>query len=611
MTARGKQVKLQTLSLETEVFVYNRQILSASSQASLSSSLSPSPAPEHYRPKAPPDGPSDKNSPDAWQKLFDERKVWVIELQARCTQMGAQIKRLDNEASIIQRSAAIAVENVKQHIANLRPKFEDSRIWADNVLQDQTLLLEEWERMVGKYSSIPTIKALGACLSGAPIVSQEASKNSASESETSLYDSVDIGELTRASNTGKSSHQRFRSRATEVNIAFSDVEEKADSIVENFNRDANLSDSMAAEQGDHLLEEIQVMTNKIKADHDHVLGLSQASNAITQMTRIALLHTRSFIPTLLQTATELDQLLKKIIDRKNDVQTSGVQYLQNISTVESRIALVHTKLAKLDIDPDDGQAFEVLGSVTKLPSIYGLLLVECVRRLEWTEKITADSSTLVEEVATFREEEIKRRRKWIKEMEGAVNLGPVDDMSVSIDVDVQAEKQHWPTVRREDIHAYTNALRDLQGFEGALKEIETAYTTLDAPTKQQSRRAQAFKNGSIRDTAFGRNSLLLRGDDDLLHALKGEKSKLEDKLKSSESRIRKLEDLLHRQSQVSRPSSSSGNPFSIQAPRGASPVVALRLALRNLRIQLHGDHRPLRKGYPPIMNLTRRVWERG
>ncbi|KAI4179796.1 MAG: hypothetical protein LQ346_007118 [Caloplaca aetnensis] len=602
MTARGKQVKLQTLSLETEIFVYNRQILSAATQASLSSSLPHTPTPDPYSPETVPEGPRNKDDPEAWRKVFDERKTWAIQLQDRCAAVARQIQQLDGEATVIQRSAAIAVENVKQHIANLRPKFEDSRIWAENVLQDQSFLLEEWERIVGKYPSIPTIKALGICLTGS--AGDASSRSSTSESEASLYDFVDIAEVTKASNAGKGSHQRFRSRTVDVNVAFSDVEQKADAIVGNFNRDANLSDSSTAEQSAHLLQEVQVITNKISADHDHVLGLSQGSNAITQMTRIALLHTRSFTPTLLQTVTELDELLRKSVERKNDAQTSGVQYLQNISSVESRIALVHTKLAKLDVDPEDGQAFEVLGAATRLPSIYGLLLVECIRRLEWTDKITVDSSTLVEEVATFKEEEIKRRKKWIRDMEGAVDLGALDEMSFSVDINVQAEKQHWPNLGRENIYAYTSTLRELQGFDEAIREVQAASATLDAPTRQQSRRAKAFKNGSIHDTAFGRNSLLLRGDDEIIHSLKTEKSKLEDKLKSSDSRIRKLEDLLHRQSQASRPSSSHGNAFSIpaQAPRGSSPVIGFapsvarphdsesrRSSTSSRRISTHGD----------------------
>ena len=582
MTARGKQVKPQALSLENEIFVYSRQILSASVQTSLSSSLPTTPSSEHYKPDLAPDTPHDKESLEAWQKLFDHRSAWAHELQRRCSTIRTNVEQLGNEAFIIQRSAAIAVENVKQHVANLRPKYEEASLWADNVLQDQTFLLEQWEGLLGKYPSIPTIDALGRCLSGNIAILRESGRSSSSESKTSLYDFVAISELTRASNAGKRSSQRFRSRANDLNVAFIDVEQKANSIVENFGRDARLSDSAPTEQAERLLEEIVVVTKKIKADRDFVLGLTDAMNPISQTTRIALLHTRSFIPTILQLTKELNQLLQTNVERKNDAQSSGVQYLQNISSVESRIALVHTKLAKLDLDQDDGHAFEILGAGTRLPSVYGLLLVECVRRLEWTAKITADSSTLVEEVATLKEEEIKRQRTWSKDMGDVVDLGSLDEISLGFDINVQAEKHNWPEVTRNDIHMYIKTLRELLGFEDAVKDIQAAFATLDSPTKQQSRRAAAFKNGSIHDTTFGRTSLLLRADDDILQTFKVEKTKLEDKLKSSESRIRKLEDLLHRQSQISRPS-SNGNPWGIQGPPmeryNTSPVIGFTASM--------------------------------
>ncbi|KAL8690454.1 MAG: hypothetical protein Q9218_004108 [Villophora microphyllina] len=582
MTARGKQIKIQTLSVENEIFVYNRQILSASGS---SSSLPTTPNLDPYSPKSAPEGPHDKNDLNSWRRLFEERSAWADELQERCEDIAKQIQRIDDEATIIQRSAAIAVENVKQHIGNLGPKYEDSRIWADNVLQDQSYLLGQGESVHSKYSSISTVGALGACLSGTPS-SRDTSSNLSSVTEASLNEFVDHAELTRARKTGATSSQRFKHRANELNVSFLDVEQKANSLVDNFSHEANLSDGVAAQEGSHLLEEIQVVTKKIRADRDRLHGLSHVPDALAQVTRIALLHTRSFIPTLHQTIAELDQVLRRSTERKNDTQASNIQYLQNISTLESRIALVHTKMSKLDVDPDDGQAFDVIGAVIRLPAVYGLLLVECVRRLEWTEIITADSSTLVEEMATFKEEEFKRRRKWVKEMDGAVDLGSLDEMSLRIDVNVQADKQRWPKISREDIKKYTAALQKLRGFNDAIKEIETAFATLDQPTKQQSRRATAFKNGSIHDTPFGRNSLLLRGDDDTIHTLRSEKSRLEEKAKSSDSRIRKLEDLLHRQSQISRPS-SSGNPFGIPATpierHTTSPVIGFPTSLAKPR----------------------------
>ncbi|KAL8885469.1 MAG: hypothetical protein Q9215_006679 [Flavoplaca cf. flavocitrina] len=582
MTARGKQVKLQTLSLENEIFVYSRQILSASGQTSLTSSLPTTLCPDHYKPKPAPATPSNKDSVESWQQLFNDRSAWAEDLHHRCTKIREYIHQLGQEASVIQRSAAIAVDNVKQHIANLRPKYEDSTLWADNVSHDQSYLLEQWEGLVGKYPSIPTIRALGRCLAGSPAILHESSMSSSSKSETSLYDFVTISELTRASNAGKGSSQRFRSRANDLRVAYTDVEQKANSIVDSFGRDEQFPDSTSTRQADHVLEEIAVVTNKIKADRDFVLGLTGAINPVPHVTRIALLHTRSFIPTLLQTTEELHQLLQRNVEHKNDAQIAGVQYLQDISAVESRIALVHNKLAKLDLDQDDQHVFEILGAGTRLPFIYGLLLVECVQRLEWTEKITADSSSLVEEVATFKEEENQRRKKWIRDMGDVVNLTSLDEMSLGFDINVRIEKHHWPQLTRDDIHSYIKTLRELGGFEDAIKEVQAAFVTLDSPTKQQLRRAKAFKNGSIHDTTFGQKSLLLRADDDILQTLKGEKIRMEDKLKSSESRIRKLEDLLHRQSQASRPS-SSGNPFGIQAPPieryNTSPVIGFTTSM--------------------------------
>ena len=66
----------------------------------------------------------------------------------------------------------------------------------------------------------------------------------------------------------------------------------------------------------------------------------------------------------------------------------------------------------------------------------------------------------------------------------------------------------------------------------------------------------------MHEAALGRSGLLIRGDDDVLRNLQEDKMKLESKLKTAESRVRRLEDLLHRQSQAARP--NPGNIF--QAP---------------------------------------------
>lgn len=541
--------------------MYDRRILSRSSSNSSNNSTPKTSTPTLYSPKAAPDTLADGNSLEAWKSLFKDRRAWAVELTDTALEMVKEIQRIDTETSVVQRSAAIAVENIKQHLAFLRPKFESSKTWADSTIQDQTFLVSNWEAPLRKYSSIPAVEELGYCIYGARAVLEGRKATGSLRLDATLNDLVNLTDVRSASEIGYGISQRFTVRLSDLTQTFESVAQDATEVVDNFSQSANLSGSDAGEQAARLMEEIEAVAKKINADYEHVLGLQNTQRSISQVSRTALLHTRNFLPSLSQTILEINQLLRQSIERKNLAMSCALQYMQKIAAIESRIALVQSKLADLDTDKDEGEAFDTLNFVIRLPSIYGYLLIECVRRREWTEKMTVDSTSLVEEVATFKEEEARRRKKWVKDMDGTVDLKPIDHMALGVDVNIQAQKQQWPNVTRKDVTQYIQALTHLGGFDETVYEVEVLIRMLDVPTRQQARRAKAFKNGSIHDAAFGSNSLLLRGDEEILRGMKSEKSKLEDKLKSSESRIRKLEDLLHRQSQVSRP--SSGNAFAV------------------------------------------------
>jgi len=575
MTARGKQVKLQTLSqevrsicharstytkilndIQNEVFLYNRQILSPSSVNSISSLIPTTPTPILNEPRNPPQDCADSKSFQTWQTLFKERRAWAIEISDTAGGFNDQIKAYDAEAAVIQRSAAIAVENVKQHVGSLRPKYEESKSWAENVLQDQRYLLENWKPHLEKLALIPAIPELGRCLFGGHNREQPIRKIKDLEHKSNLNDYVAIPALEKASETATQTSRSFADGVEDLTNTFEDLAHDSFDVVDGFGQSVALSDSDLGDMAGRLIEEVEVVAQKVNADYEHVLGLPNTQKSMTDMSRTALLHTRNFLPALQQTNTELDQLLRHTIERRNNVMTSAIRYMQRVSTIESMIAQVHSQLANLDLDGDEGLAFDVLNYVIKLPLTYGSLLVECVRRREWTEKMTADSSSLVEEVAVFKDEEAKRRKKWAKDLGDAVDLSPVDDMALGIDINLQAQKQRWPNVSRQDIHAFVKVARGITIFEDAAKQIEEQVKSWDAPTKQQARRTNAFKNGSIHEASFGKQSLIFRRDDELIKNLQSDKTKLEDRLKGSESRIRKLEDLLHRQTQTSRPPSS-------------------------------------------------------
>lgn len=462
------------------------------------------------------------------------------------------IRKLDNETGVIQRSSTIAVENIKQHVENLRPKFEESKVWARDILKDQNLLLENWKSKLDSFSKIPVFAELGLCLQGSLINSQKAKSRRALKPAPTLHDFVDVTLITNSNDAGGEIVKRFNASVSDLTTTFEKVSNDAHDLIENFSRVIASSDGDRSEQAGRLMEEIEVVTRKISADYDSVLGLPNNQKSISQVSKTALLHTRNLLPSLMETTVEINQLLRDTTERKKETMVWAVDYLQKISTLESLVAQIHAQLANLGAEIEDVEAFDTLSYLVRLPSIYGALLIECVRRREWNDKITADSSSLVEEMAVYKEEETRRRKKWLKDMGGAVQLGNIDDMALGVDVNIQSQKQIWPNVTRQEVVRYIQSLPKNGPFEEIRDGLEELFNTLDSPTRQQAKRAKAFKNGSIHQASFGRNSLILRGDDDLLQMMKNDKNKLEDKVRSSESRIRKLEDLLHRQSQMSR-----------------------------------------------------------
>ncbi len=490
--------------------------------------------------------------------LLRHRRAWALRLAEKCQSTVEEISRHDQESSVVLRAAAIAVENIKQHIGNVRPKYEETKAWADQINDDQYFLLGNWQKTLDGIASIPAKKELGHCIRDGHTELKESQSTGTSDTDTILQDFLQVDEVKRAGASGDEASQRFQKRIDDLNNTFEDVVGESGMIVEDFQHVSSLQDSEIQDQAARLLEEIEVLAGKINSDYEHILGLPESPKSLLHASKITQVHKSNFVPSLVQTYEEIVELMERIIKKKNSLMKSSVRFLQQISAVESKVSQLHAKLAALDLEEETAQAFDLLNLVVKLPSIYGSLLVECVRRREWTEKMIADSSSLVEEMATYKEDEVKRRKKWAKDMDGALDLSSLDDMALGIEVNLQAQKQKWPNVSRDEINEYTRRLSEAGGMDEALRETHEQINALNTPSKHSARRAKAFKNGSVHEAAYGKTSMLLRGDDDVVLSMRNEKVKAEEKLKSAESRIRKLEDLLHRQSQLPRPTSAGG-----------------------------------------------------
>ncbi|EGE01522.1 hypothetical protein TEQG_00570 [Trichophyton equinum CBS 127.97] len=536
MTAKGKS---------NEIFVYDRQNVSEQASSSTPEELSP----PLFTSQDPPDVLADRNNLQSWKDLFMARRSWALNLAAHCSTMAKSVDDYNIRIEVIQRGVSVALENLKSHVGNLEHKFQDTHNWANDLMKDQRSALKDWQRAYSTLGEIPA-------KSDFTFLRRTAPKKSKEYSTGTLQDYIEAEELQNAVSDVTSQSQRFARRVGDLEKEVRDISSQAESLG---NAISNAS-ANTAEQA--LLGEIEKHAKKIAADYTSVLSLQNDPGSISSISKVALVHTKKVLPKMMDLSLSLRDMLNDAAQGLGTAMKDSSAQMQKISSIELRLAKAQADIAELNVETD---SFDVLCLVYHLPSIYGSILIESARRHEWTDKIKTDSRDIAEELAIFRDEEQRRRRKWAKRMGEFLNLP--DDNAPSIEVNMQAAKDAgWPEVSRAEIEEYIGLIGKKADMEDAVQELTQLFKELDTPSRQQRRRTKAFKQGSLFE--MGRSSFLLR-DNDVVRSLQEEKSKVEERLKGSESRVRRLEDLLHRQSHISRPVSGQFGPDIPTSP--ASP----------------------------------------
>ncbi|KKY26748.1 putative taz1-interacting factor 1 [Phaeomoniella chlamydospora] len=452
----------------------------------------------------------------------------------------------------------------------MQTRLAETRTWAQETIKDQKAAVDGLEDGLKTLSRIPARKEYTFLLRR-PSTPTKRSTKSNLQGET-LQAFVNVSDLQNATAQMSRSSQALEQAFNNVDSALHNVASETITAVEDVQ--SSPSQPLSEEDIANLFEESETFAKKINSDYEHILRLPDNSKSIASTSRMALGHTRDFLPSLKAVAQEIDQAVRTCIQTRNAAVRSALHNMQNISVIESGLASIQGQIQSLDVDEDGLDAFDTLDLVYRLPVAYASVLVESVRRSEWDEKIKADSASLAEEMALYKDEEQHRRRKWMKSM--APFIDETQDMSATeMEINLRGTGDAWPRVSREEIDNYAESLRksgDLEGYEEVIKMIRE----LDSPTKQQRKRAKAFKNGSVFDVGFGlgRSSLLLRGEDESTRSLKDENSKLSDKLKASESRVRRLEAILHNSGPLSRPASGAFGMVPSEFERNVSSPIA-------------------------------------
>ncbi|KAF4550972.1 putative autophagy-related protein 11 [Elsinoe fawcettii] len=590
LTAKGKSVRPQSLLTEPELFVFDATLLSpaGTSTGSLRGSVAASVAgqgagtsfgqvytsePEEVDAGSVPDVIARQDSLAAWRELFAKRLEWARVVAGRCEEVGTVAEKAEGERGVIARGLGVALESLRIHIRGAEGKVDVAGKWVEEVVRDQQGKLKGWE---GDWSVLREVKGradFAGFVQGAG--------NSRSKEQVTLADIVTKTRVDTASRKAEGVLITLRKRVEGVRMSLDQLRKQSDELLAAAEQ-MQLS-SMEATEPTKLMEEIEIILRKITSDDNHVSTLPKSAQSVSQASKMALLHTRNYLPNMQEYAAEMNDLVRKAVQGRNNTAETCLQHMQALSRIESGLSKIYADIKALDMPAEDQAAFATLNIVSRLPYVYGSLLVEAVRRKEWTEKMKRDTGTLAEEMATYQEEESRRRQRWLNSIDDVVRPELAKSKALGIEVNLQTETEQWPDVTRREIQEYIEQLAQLNYPDEVTQELSNALRVLDQPTKKQIKHAKAFRNGSMHEAAFGTASLALRGEDEF-KVLRETNAKLEEEVRGQKSRVRKLEDLLHRQTTVSRV--ASGDVFVPQMElfsRPESPNIGGRRISEDLR----------------------------
>ncbi|KAK6508442.1 oligomeric, coiled-coil, peripheral membrane protein [Arthrobotrys conoides] len=604
-TIKGGLVKQANLVTEKELFLYSRQYITPSS-----STPPPTfPIPTLSKPSPPPDRLESQSDISSWRTLFANRLSWSNSILSHANTLAASIESTTSSIAVIDRSLSAATTNLDSHVKTSGQKYDELKTWAFEVLESQEKLLRSWEGGVEKLGRIPIHKEVGKIVAAENVKSGRSSGGPGGggvvgKTTGTLVDIVSLSDVRNAAKELEVIAREFGMKVQGLGNTLESIKQQSSSLTADIHRGWKKNEDTNSAEAEGLLADIRVLVQKIQQDTEHIATYANNSKSISSISKIAHTHTKDYLPALIQYTSELGGIVQACIQRKNVAAGFTVQSLQAISRIEQRLYTDLTSVVKKcegEYEERSERGYGVLVLVARLPGVYSSFLVECVRRREWGEKMGQDGAKLAEELAGLKEEEEKRRRKWWRSAtsggEVVVAFLPQQEETggggINVEVNFSAETAGWPVVGRADLDVLLNALKGVEGVEGLVRELAQGIIDLDKPTRRQRKATtpalatRAFKMGSIHEAAMASSSFLSTGaggDDGTIKRLREDRARLEERARMYESRVRKLEDLLHRQrpgnaagvqfgsSNLGNGSAATGGAMGVGSPLAAEPM---------------------------------------
>lgn len=443
-----------------------------------------------------------------------------------------EIERLSREKQVIYQSLQIALTGLDAHVSSATQKHQHARSDTIYLVTEQSPRLASWRRDLKLLGQVSAKAAFAQCLYARPAVEAEA--------KVTLQSFVKGPGVENAVVTAQSYIHDREEHLHVISQTVGDVSAMYEDLLRATVRTSPQDNRVkTADDIDRALVITRDLLDKLKADNERVAALSVISQqSVAKASRMALLHTQDYLPRLQTAAQELQTLCIETNKQRHNTAIAALQHMQQLSQIESRLSTAFAAIKALDMTAEQQTALAHINLVARLPQVYGSWLIEMRRRKDHETSMSSPQGIADEQ---------QRRSLWVNSIDDVLSPQLVNDPTVTSAVD-------WT---RDDIEEYIQLLGRLCYSADITDILTREASALQDTAKPRIVRRGTFKNGSVHEAAFADLSLSTQPAENL-DSTRTAITRLTDQLRSEKSRVRRLEDLLYRQSSTVQSSATDG-----------------------------------------------------
>ncbi|KAF5098961.1 hypothetical protein D0Z00_001827 [Geotrichum galactomycetum] len=456
----------------------------------------------------------------------------AVQLKLESMSYGALTRQIDRilfEIGVIKQSLDISLVHLRHHAVGIEKSFNSTLDFA-TALEKDASAGSNWKSVLGKLDQIQVLPVL---------LSDKANDKRV------LSDWIDHAELATIDHQFHSNQQACTSVLNQLRTDVRKVINEGHKLNDDANTWLKEKPSINGDSAwKDLLEDITTIVHKIQEDCDFVATLSDNVANKKTAVRLMTLHEKEFLPNISDMTREIWEISGKWVLVKVSAQKQMISFLQRVSKLQSDTSPLRPQITETGKRLKDLEAQRVvLARAIDMPYLYGAILLEFLRRQEWLTEVKQTVAKSAEAMAGWIDQEQHVRNKWQKKYGDSLGqlktFGGSDSPSVDVSLLYSRESSMYK-VTRKDMENYINILKNLN-LDEECEELRVQYYQLSKPVIYSSFAVQKkpnklFKGGSISESQVEPSFRSSTPIEDVDNAI----------IQGYEARIRKLEDLLHR-----------------------------------------------------------------